>query len=192
MTRRKNRSLCVAGGTPLVEALASLGALKLRIEETGGSKPGRPEFEVWAPDGYSFAGAHSLVERDTEERIRMRTADMLRDLERCEPGCECGWDDPIVKTAKRKLAAVATALWSKKKKAVSKPALITERCPSCPPGGGPYSDGTHECMPDEMRCAYCGVRLAPYPCHGCGKFLNTRQMHEASAVGENWRCDECA
>lgn len=61
---------------------------------------------------------------------------------------------------------------------------VTDACGVHPEGG------THECLADEMRCAYCGVRLAPYPCHGCGKFLTAKHMHEA-AEGESWRCEEC-
>lgn len=62
---------------------------------------------------------------------------------------------------------------------------VTEICRSHP------DDGEHECLPTEMRCAYCGQRLAPYPCNGCGKFLTAKQMHAASADGENWRCEAC-
>ena len=65
------------------------------------------------------------------------------------------------------------------------PAKVTERCDQ-----HPTNDETHECMAGEMRCAYCGTRLAPYPCHGCGRFLTAKQMHEA-AQGEPWRCEEC-
>jgi DNA-directed RNA polymerase subunit RPC12/RpoP len=64
------------------------------------------------------------------------------------------------------------------------PSLCTDPCASHPEGR------THECLATEMRCAYCGVRLAPYPCNGCGKFLNAKHMHEASG-GEPWRCEEC-
>jgi len=64
------------------------------------------------------------------------------------------------------------------------PSLCTDACTSHP------ERGTHECLADEMRCAYCGIRLAPYPCNGCGKFLTAKQMHEA-ADGEAWRCEEC-
>jgi len=56
---------------------------------------------------------------------------------------------------------------------------VTDRCASHP------SDGTHECLVGEMRCAYCGS-----PCNGCGKFLTAKHMHEA-AEGESWRCEEC-
>lgn len=62
---------------------------------------------------------------------------------------------------------------------------VTERCAEHPTAGE-----AHECLADEMRCAYCGVRLAPYPCNGCGKFLNAKHMHEAGQ-GEPWRCEEC-
>ena len=61
---------------------------------------------------------------------------------------------------------------------------VTDWCGSHPDGG------SHECLASEMRCAYCGVRLAPYPCNGCGKFLTAKHMHEA-AEGESWRCEEC-
>ncbi len=53
-------------------------------------------------------------------------------------------------------------------------------CPSHP------EDGTHECLPKEMRCAYCGERIDPYPCNGCGKFITAAQMHQDIA-----RCEEC-
>jgi DNA-directed RNA polymerase subunit RPC12/RpoP len=66
----------------------------------------------------------------------------------------------------------------------SGPSLCTDPCTSHP------ERGTHECLATEMRCAYCGVRLAPYPCNGCGKFLNAKHMHEAGQ-GEPWRCEEC-
>ena len=69
------------------------------------------------------------------------------------------------------------------------PAKVTDPCPSSP-GEFATSDGAHECLEGEMRCAYCGVRLAPYPCHGCGKFLTAKQMHDAGQ-GEPWRCEEC-
>lgn len=50
---------------------------------------------------------------------------------------------------------------------------------------------SHACMADEMRCAYCGVRLAPYPCHACGKFMTARRMHEAAAGEIPHHCEEC-
>lgn len=56
--------------------------------------------------------------------------------------------------------------------------------------GTAIAPATHECMATEMRCVYCGVRLQPHPCNGCGKFLNTKHMHEAGQ-GESWRCEEC-
>jgi DNA-directed RNA polymerase subunit RPC12/RpoP len=62
---------------------------------------------------------------------------------------------------------------------------VTDPCESHPVAGE-----THECLPTEMRCAYCGHRLDPYPCNGCGKFLTAKQMH-AGANGEAWRCEEC-
>jgi DNA-directed RNA polymerase subunit RPC12/RpoP len=63
-------------------------------------------------------------------------------------------------------------------------AKVTRACPFHP------GCAEHECLASEMRCAYCGVRLAPYPCNGCGKFLTAKRMHAASN-GENWRCEEC-
>jgi hypothetical protein len=69
--------------------------------------------------------------------------------------------------------------------AVKAPAKVTDPCHAHPTRGE-----THECLAVEMCCAYCGVRLAPYPCHGCGKFLTAKQMHDAGQ-GENWRCEDC-
>jgi hypothetical protein len=79
-------------------------------------------------------------------------------------------------------------------------AKITQRCASHPLADeaigqldSPVARSrTHECLAAEMRCAYCGVRLAPYPCNGCGRFLTAKQMHEAGVDGEPWRCDDCA
>lgn len=68
-------------------------------------------------------------------------------------------------------------------------AKITEPCPSHPGGG--YQGETHECLPTEMRCAYCGVRLAPYPCHSCGRFLTAERMHEAASGEMPHMCTEC-
>lgn len=65
-------------------------------------------------------------------------------------------------------------------------ALITEVCPAHPTTGG-----THESLAGEMRCAYCGKRLAPYPCHACGKFLTARRMHEAASGEMPHHCEEC-
>jgi hypothetical protein len=69
---------------------------------------------------------------------------------------------------------------------VSDVALITNVC-----GMHPTTGATHECLANEMRCAYCGVRLAPYPCHVCGKFLTARRMHEAAAGEMPHHCEEC-
>lgn len=69
-------------------------------------------------------------------------------------------------------------------------ARITERCPAHPNPHVDAIDPSHECLRDEMRCAYCGVRLAPYPCHQCGRFLTAKRMHEA-ALGEPYHCEEC-
>ena len=57
---------------------------------------------------------------------------------------------------------------------------LTAECPSHP------EEGCHECLPKEMRCAYCGKRIDPYPCHGCGKFLKASDMH-----GNETRCEDC-
>lgn len=59
----------------------------------------------------------------------------------------------------------------------------------------PYADISeppplHECMASEMKCAYCSVRLDPYPCNGCGKFMTAAEMHDTSETGI-WRCGEC-
>jgi hypothetical protein len=59
----------------------------------------------------------------------------------------------------------------------------TDVCPYSPDEKG---DGWHECMRTEMRCAYCGVRLDPYPCNGCGKFLTASEMS-----ADSMRCKEC-
>jgi len=72
--------------------------------------------------------------------------------------------------------------------AASAPAVTvkwTHLCPSHP--NYPADAATHECMAKEMRCAYCGVRIDPYPCNGCGKFLNAETMH----ADEGGRCAEC-
>jgi DNA-directed RNA polymerase subunit RPC12/RpoP len=63
---------------------------------------------------------------------------------------------------------------------------VTEVCQSHPEDGE-----HHECLADEMRCAYCGVRIAPYPCNGCGRFLTAQQMHDAQHETGVWRCEEC-
>lgn len=60
-------------------------------------------------------------------------------------------------------------------------------CPSHPEDGE-----RHECMKTEMRCAYCGERLDPYPCHGCGKFLTAEEMSGESLCCDGTRCDDCA
>ena len=60
------------------------------------------------------------------------------------------------------------------------PVKFAARCPSHP------EDGKHECLPAEMRCAYCGHRIHSYPCNGCGRFLTAREMHENES-----RCDRC-
>jgi hypothetical protein len=59
-----------------------------------------------------------------------------------------------------------------------------DECPSHPEG-----DEHHECLKTEARCAYCGKRIDPYPCHGCGRFMSAREM---SFDDGRHRCDECA
>jgi DNA-directed RNA polymerase subunit RPC12/RpoP len=63
---------------------------------------------------------------------------------------------------------------------------VTELCRQHPTDGE-----THECMAGEMRCVYCGARLWPYQCNGCGRFLTAKQMHEAATTDGIWRCEEC-
>lgn len=61
------------------------------VDETPGSRPGRREYEATAPDGSHFAlGPHSLVGRDREALVREVRA---HEVVRCDPGCECCWDD---------------------------------------------------------------------------------------------------
>jgi len=75
-------------------------------------------------------------------------------------------------------------------------AKATDECPAHPgefaagADNAAPADRSHECLADEMRCAYCSERLAPYQCHGCGKFLSAKRMHQAATDGV-WRCDEC-
>lgn len=45
---------------------------------------------------------------------------------------------------------------------------------------------THECMADELRCVYCGVKIDPVGCNGCGRFLSTAELND----GET-RCENC-
>jgi hypothetical protein len=61
------------------------------VRETKFSKPGRPEFEVFAPDGYNFSGPHSLIVRDsiTVASDEARAASLVK----CQSGCGCGWDE---------------------------------------------------------------------------------------------------
>jgi hypothetical protein len=44
----------------------------------------------------------------------------------------------------------------------------------------------HECMQDELRCVYCGVRLKPIACNGCGRFLSLKEHHDNES-----RCNDC-
>jgi hypothetical protein len=60
---------------------------EIKIEETSGSIPGRPEFEVFAPDGYNFQGPHSLIVRDT--RIIARREGQNTPLVPCDKDCTC-------------------------------------------------------------------------------------------------------
>lgn len=63
-----------------------------------------------------------------------------------------------------------------------------ETCPSHPELHSSFDD--HEPLPKEMRCAYCGERLAPERCGQCGHFMTAREMHDAYFDGA-WRCMEC-
>lgn len=67
-------------------------------------------------------------------------------------------------------------------------------CPSHPNAGPIYPEwdppDAHECLPDEMRCAYCGERLAPEQCSLCRKFMAAGEMHAAATDGV-WHCKEC-
>jgi hypothetical protein len=63
-----------------------------------------------------------------------------------------------------------------------------EPCPSYPDGG---DFNEHEPLKAEIRCAYCGKRLAPEKCSGCGKFMTAEEMHNAYMDGI-WRCAGCA
>lgn len=59
-----------------------------------------------------------------------------------------------------------------------------QACPSHP------GDGEHELCQGSMLCAYCGKRVDPYPCHGCGRFMTADEMRRAADDGVN-RCDRC-
>lgn len=63
---------------------------------------------------------------------------------------------------------------------------------SCPsyPDPSPDAVDDHEPLATEMRCAYCGERLRPVTCSGCGKFMTAAEMHTAYFEGI-WRCEEC-
>lgn len=47
--------------------------------------------------------------------------------------------------------------------------------------------------PKQMRCVYCGERLNPHPCNGCGKFLTveTKSAHAWSADDILCNCPLC-
>jgi hypothetical protein len=64
---------------------------------------------------------------------------------------------------------------------------LLDECPMHPEDGE-----RHECMRKEMRCTYCGVRLDPYPCNGCGKFLTAEEMSGEGLCADGTRCDGCA
>lgn len=59
-----------------------------------------------------------------------------------------------------------------------------DECPSHPEAGE-----HHECLKDESRCAYCGKRIDPHPCHGCGRFMTADEMNFDDGTH---RCHECA
>lgn len=66
--------------------------LAIRVEETPGSTEDRPEFELMAPDGYSFGGgsgnAHSIVFHGTREDAMLEAEAWRVDLAKCDAGCE--------------------------------------------------------------------------------------------------------
>lgn len=64
---------------------------KVDIRPTKFSRPGRPEFEVFAPDGFNLGGPHSLIVRDTFDTAVAEA--LATPLEKCAPGCDCGWDE---------------------------------------------------------------------------------------------------
>lgn len=64
----------------------------------------------------------------------------------------------------------------------AEPVNAWDRCAAAPDGAGPE----HECMIDELRCAYCGERIAPCGCNGCGQFLAAARLNEGS-----YRCEAC-
>jgi DNA-directed RNA polymerase subunit RPC12/RpoP len=80
--------------------------------------------------------------------------------------------------------STADQLLTLRRAADNEPVHFAHNCPSHPSALSRSS--SHECLRDEMRCAYCGHRIHPYPCNGCGKFLTAREMHENES-----RCDEC-
>lgn len=63
----------------------------LRVEKTPRSRPGRPEHEVFAPDGYSFGGPHSLIVSGSREMAASEGAG--RPLIRCDRSCGCEYSD---------------------------------------------------------------------------------------------------
>lgn len=63
----------------------------IRVEKTLGSRPGRPEYEVFAPEGYSFDGPHSLIVRDRREVAESEGSS--HPLARCGRDCDCRYDE---------------------------------------------------------------------------------------------------
>lgn len=60
---------------------------------------------------------------------------------------------------------------------------LQQTCPSSPCG---MEMPPHECLPDRLECAYCGVALRQEQCNGCGRYLSTDDMHEYET-----RCVAC-
>ncbi len=56
------------------------------------------------------------------------------------------------------------------------------------PEGDAHRGEHHECLAGEMRCAYCGQRIDPYPCHNCGKFMTAETMADDD---NTHRCEDC-
>jgi hypothetical protein len=69
---------------------------------------------------------------------------------------------------------------------------VIEACPSYPHGAeGASRDARHECLPSEMRCAYCGVRIEPMTCQVCGRFMTTQEMVEQAGGDRPSSCNRC-
>lgn len=68
--------------------------------------------------------------------------------------------------------------------------VLWDPCPSRPDYEGPEGAGrtsSHELMPKEMRCVYCGAPVARVNCNGCGRFLSREESHKYET-----RCANCA